>query len=75
MIDTIIFDLDGTLTLVPSPWRHVHERLGLWDEVASGFLDQWLAGDISHTKSSAGAMLDCGRGWRLAQIEDVVGRN
>jgi phosphoglycolate phosphatase-like HAD superfamily hydrolase len=28
MISSVIFDLDGTLTKTPSPWQHVHERLG-----------------------------------------------
>ncbi len=45
---SIIFDLDGTLTRVPSPWRHVHERLGVWEETASSFLNQWLAGEIPY---------------------------
>ena len=31
MISAVIFDLDGTLTKTASPWRHIHERLGLWD--------------------------------------------
>ena len=71
MVDTIIFDLDGTLTLVPSPWRHVHERLGLWDEVASGFLDQWLAGGISYEEF---CRRDFGlwKGLELAQIEELL---
>ncbi len=71
MVDTIIFDLDGTLTLVPSPWRYVHERLGLWDEVASGFLDQWLAGGISYEEF---CRRDFGlwKGLELAQIEELL---
>ena len=48
MVDNVIFDLDGTLTRVPSPWRYVHERLGVWDDVAAGFLDQWLSGEIPY---------------------------
>ena len=47
-IQSIIFDLDGTLTTVPSPWRHVHERLGVWEDTASSFLNQWLAGEIPY---------------------------
>jgi phosphoserine phosphatase len=48
MISSVIFDLDGTLTMVPSPWQYVHERLGVWDTTACHFLDEWLAGGISY---------------------------
>ena len=68
IVDTVIFDLDGTLTLVPSPWRHVHECLGLWDGVASGFLDQWLQGKISYEEFCR-RDLELWRGMELAQIE------
>jgi phosphoserine phosphatase len=48
MISSVIFDLDGTLTMVPSPWQYVHERLGIWDTTACHFLNQWVAGGISY---------------------------
>ena len=48
MISSVIFDLDGTLTKVPSPWQYVHERLGVWDTTACHFLNEWLAGGISY---------------------------
>ena len=48
MISSVIFDLDGTLTKIPSPWRYVHERLGVWETTACGFLDEWLSGRISY---------------------------
>lgn len=48
MISCVIFDLDGTLTKVPSPWRYVHERLGLWENHACGYLEEWLSGKISY---------------------------
>src|ERR671925_7839 len=48
MISSVIFDLDGTLTMVPSPWRYVHERLGLWENTACHHLDEWLSGRISY---------------------------
>ena len=47
-IDTVIFDLDGTLTRVPSPWRHIHERLGLWEGLAQNFFDEWHSGRIGY---------------------------
>jgi phosphoserine phosphatase len=48
MISSVIFDLDGTLTRIPSPWRYVHERLGVWDSVACNYLEEWLSGGISY---------------------------
>jgi phosphoserine phosphatase len=48
MVSAVIFDLDGTLTLTPSPWRHVHERLGVWESTACTHLDKWLAGGMSY---------------------------
>jgi phosphoserine phosphatase len=48
MISSVIFDLDGTLTKTPSPWRYVHERLGLWDNTACGYLDEWMSGGMSY---------------------------
>jgi phosphoserine phosphatase len=48
MVSAIIFDLDGTLTKTPSPWQHIHQRLGLWDNTASAYLDEWLSGRISY---------------------------
>jgi len=48
MVSAVIFDLDGTLTTTPSPWRYVHERLGVWDSTACGYLDEWLSGSMSY---------------------------
>src|SRR5215831_3477821 len=48
MISSVIFDLDGTLTKVPSPWQYVHERIGVWETTACHFLNEWLAGGISY---------------------------
>jgi phosphoserine phosphatase len=48
MISSVIFDLDGTLTRTPSPWQHVHERLGVWQSTACEYLDEWLSGQISY---------------------------
>jgi phosphoserine phosphatase len=48
MISSVIFDLDGTLTMIPSPWRYVHERLGVWDNAACGHLDEWLSGGMTY---------------------------
>jgi phosphoserine phosphatase len=48
MISSVIFDLDGTLTKTPSPWQYVHERLGVWESKACGYLQEWLSGKISY---------------------------
>jgi phosphoserine phosphatase len=48
MISSVIFDLDGTLTKTPSPWQYVHERLGVWENTASRYLEEWLSGKISY---------------------------
>ena len=48
MKPVLIFDLDGTLTKTPSPWQHIHQRLGLWENTASAYLEEWLSGRISY---------------------------
>ena len=48
VVSAVIFDLDGTLTKTPSPWQYVHERLGVWETIACGHLDEWLSGRISY---------------------------
>jgi phosphoserine phosphatase len=48
MVSAVIFDLDGTLTKTPSPWRYVHERLGVWENTACAYLEQWLSGHITY---------------------------
>src|SRR5881394_3765454 len=48
MISSVIFDLDGTLTKTPSPWRYIHERLGVWESPACNYLDEWLSGKIAY---------------------------
>src|SRR5262250_2027725 len=48
MISSVIFDLDGTLTTVSSPWQYVHERLGVWESTACYHLEQWLSGKMSY---------------------------
>src|SRR5215467_4532 len=48
MVSAAIFDLDGTLTKTPSPWQHIHQRLGLWENTASAYLEEWLGGRISY---------------------------
>jgi phosphoserine phosphatase len=48
VISCVIFDLDGTLTRTPSPWRYVHERLGVWESRACNYFDEWTSGRIGY---------------------------
>jgi phosphoserine phosphatase len=48
VISSVIFDLDGTLTRIPSPWRYVHEWLGVWETQACDYFDEWMSGKISY---------------------------
>lgn len=48
MISSVIFDLDGTLTMIPSPWRYIHERLGVWENRACSYFDEWVSGKIAY---------------------------
>jgi HAD superfamily phosphoserine phosphatase-like hydrolase len=67
MVSSVIFDLDGTLTKTPSPWRHVHERLGLWETTACTHLDRWLARQISYEEF---CRLDTGL-WNGRSVEEI----
>lgn len=46
----IIFDIDGTIINHISSWRYIHEKLGLWDEIAFRYQERFLAGKISYKK-------------------------
>ena len=46
----IIFDIDGTITIPVSSWRHIHEKLGKWDVLACRYQELFLAGRISYRK-------------------------
>ena len=63
-VDLVALDVDGTLTEVPSPWRHVHERLRLWDTEGDAIRQSWLAGKISYDRF---CVLDVGL-WNRAGV-------
>jgi phosphoserine phosphatase len=44
----VLFDLDGTLTVPRSSWKHIHEALGLWDGQASRHQERFRSGEISY---------------------------
>ncbi len=46
----IIFDIDGTIIKHASSWAYVHEKLGLWDGLASRHQERFLKGKISYRK-------------------------
>jgi phosphoserine phosphatase len=46
----IAFDLDGTITYHKSSWQYIHERLGIWDDTAHIYQEQFLANKISYKK-------------------------
>ena len=68
-LSSVIFDLDGTLTRVPSPWKHIHERLGVWENPACGHLDKWLAGGITYEEF---CRLDTGL-WTGRSVTEIHG--
>jgi phosphoserine phosphatase len=49
----VLFDLDGTLTPVESVWRHIHERLGLWEREALRHQQAFERGDITYAEFCA----------------------
>ena len=46
----IVFDIDGTITRHISSWRYIHEKLGLWDDRAFHYQEDFLAGKISYRR-------------------------
>lgn len=46
----VVFDMDGTLTTHVSSWQLIHEKLGLWDEDACRYQEQFLKGRISYRR-------------------------
>jgi phosphoserine phosphatase len=68
MIAAAIFDLDGTLTNTPNPWRHIHESLGVWEQ-ASGHFDEWLCGNIDYEEFCR----KDARLWQGSTLKDIHG--
>jgi len=69
MISSVIFDLDGTLTRIPSPWRYVHERLGVWESTACNYFDEWISGKISYEQF---CRRDTGL-WNGRSVDEIYG--
>ena len=45
--EAFVFDLDGTLTNVASPWRMIHEHFGVWDKAVI-YHDLFFNGKIDY---------------------------
>jgi len=46
----IILDIDGTITTHISSWRYIHEKLGLWQDRAFKYQEDFFAGKIDYRK-------------------------
>ena len=68
-----VLDVDGTLTNIPSPWRHVHKTFGLWEGRGETILQQFLSGKISYDRfCELDADLWNGIGIRLDQVHEIL---
>ncbi|MFQ6123304.1 MAG: HAD family hydrolase [Candidatus Heimdallarchaeota archaeon] len=71
--NTVIFDVDGTLTETRSIWQFIHENLGTWEKAGKYYLQQFLAGQISYEDF---AKRDA-REWKgvpLKRLEEIIHR-
>lgn len=68
-----VFDLDGTLKEASSPWRYLHQALGV-EEQAAPYRARFLAGEIDYPEW---ARLDAAlwKGVELARVEAIFGTN
>jgi phosphoserine phosphatase len=64
-----VFDLDGTLKVAFSPWRYLHEALGV-EEQAAVYRTRFFAGEIDYWEW---ARLDAAlwKGVELARVEEI----
>ena len=68
-----VLDVDGTLTNIQSPWRHVHKTFGLWEGKGDRILQRFLSGEISYDRFCAlDVKLWNGIGVRLGQVFDIL---
>jgi len=67
----VLFDLDGTLTTVPSFWQHLHETLEQWHGHADDYQEQFLRGAIDYNTF---CRLDAGhwKGRRVAELKKIA---
>jgi phosphoserine phosphatase len=65
-----VFDLDGTLTQVPSPYRHVHHALGVQQQ-AERILARYRSGELSYTQWGA-EEIALWQGLEVARLIEIV---
>jgi len=68
----VVFDVDGTITAVPSCWRYIHEHLGTWSK-AKIYAELFFRGEITYLEW---ALLDVGlwRGIPLEKIKHILNK-
>jgi phosphoserine phosphatase len=69
--DLVLFDMDGTLTEVRSPWEHIHRELGLWTGNADRHLKAFLEKRIDYPEFFRRDM-DMWIGVRREAIEGIL---
>jgi phosphoserine phosphatase len=67
----VVFDLDGTLTTVDSPWRYLHEAFGTWERGLITSKRYW-DGEISY-KEWAELDAQYWAGASLPRVKSVLG--
>ncbi len=72
-IRAVISDMDGTLTTVVSPWRYVHERLGVWETHGVPIFKAFLSGHITYGEFCRLDLdLWMSRGVTLSEVEEML---
>ena len=66
-VKLVIFDLDGTITRAPNIWRHIHLKLGTWNQ-AKNYALKYQQGEISYEEW---AKLDCAL-WKGTKVEQIL---
>jgi HAD superfamily phosphoserine phosphatase-like hydrolase len=70
-IEAVVFDVDGTLTTVSSPWEHLHVRLGTWESHGKRHLADYLAGRLTYHEF-AQSDARCWRGVRRVELRRLA---
>ncbi len=70
-IEAVVFDVDGTLTKVGSPWQYLHERLGTWTGRGERHLRDFQEGRIDYD-TFARLDAEAWRGVRRGEMRRLV---
>ena len=67
-MELVVFDADGTLTMVTSIWQYLHQQLGTWNQGRSTALRYWR-GEITYDEwARLDAMM-----WRGKKLREIAG--